>query len=189
MKKTLYYICVVILLIILVGCDNNDQISVQSNFHETKYFTIEYKHKNLKREGEITYFTAKDDTEKLFLVLKENPYFYKESDDELVFFRDKYFYGLKKINNEGSGYRYKLYTKEAFVDNDMIPFPLDINIELNKEISLPDSWNVLQEFYDAIDSEYIQIDDENKTISIIGNEATYFIECTDNSVVITKSEE
>lgn len=96
MKKTLHYICILFLLIILVGCNDNKQITVQSNFHETKYFIIEYKHKSLKREGEVTYFTAKDDVEKLFAALKENQYFYKEGDDELIFLCDKSFFGLKK---------------------------------------------------------------------------------------------
>lgn len=190
MKKTLHYICILLLLIILVGCNDNKQITVQSNFHETKYFIIEYKHKSLKREGEVTYFTAKDDAEKLFAALKENPYFYKEGDDELIFLCDKSFFGLKKIGSQGRGYRYKLYAMEASVDLDRLPFPFAINIELNEEISLPDSWSVLKEFYDALDSEYINLNDENKTITLVGNnQATYLIECKGDNVVITKSED
>lgn len=190
MKKTVYFICVFVLLIIMIGCYSNKKITVQSNFHQTKYFIIEYRHKSLKREGEITYFTAKDNTEKMFEAMKENPYFYKEANDEIIFYCDKYFFGLKKIDDLGSGYRYMLYTKEAFVEQDMLPFPFLITIELNKEVSLPNSWDVLKEFYEAIDSEYIQINEENKTITIIGNDqASYLIECKGDNIVITKSED
>lgn len=79
---------------------------------------------------------------------------------------------------------------EAVVDWDRLPFPFAINIELNEEISLPDSWSVLKEFYDALDSEYINLNDENKTITLVGNnQATYLIECKGDNVVITKSED
>lgn len=72
----------------------------------------------------------------------------------------------------------------------MLPFPFLITIELNKEVSLPNSWDVLKEFYEAIDSEYIQINEENKTITIIGNDqASYLIECKGDNIVITKSED
>lgn len=190
MKKTLHYLCIIALLIILVGCYSNKQITVQSNFHEAKYFFFDYNHKSLKREGEKTYFVTKDDAGKLFETLKENQFFYKENEGELVFFCDGYFYGLKKIGTQGSAHRYMLYTLEAYVDWDFLPFPLAINIELDQEVSLPNSWSVLREFYEALDSEYISIDDENQTISIIGNnQATYLIVCSGDKIVITKAEE
>jgi len=181
-------------MIILNGCYSNKKpIWARSNFHQPKYFEIYYKHKNLKREGALSYFTAKDDSITVFAALKENEYFYKETDVELLFLCDGYFYGLKKISAAGEAHRYCLYAKEIIIDDNgdsyIIPFPSPQKkihgMELNTEIPFADNWRILKDFYEAMASEHITIDDENKMITIdYNNEVSFIISCFSSAVTI-----